>query len=395
MTSPTRSPRTGTAIAAAGLSLLLCGTAAAPAAAATPTSWEYQALGLAAAQKTAQGEGITVAVLDSGVEADHPALAGRVTTGPDFFHDGLQSGNPNWGAHGTAMASDVLKVAPQAKILSVRVLDENKEHPPSRQNNPLAEGIDYAVDHGANVISLSLGGDQFGNYDDDDVNALARAANKGIPVIASAGNDGAMFNDTSFPAGYPGVIAVAATQKDGNRADFSTVRSYNAIAAPGVDIASAKNTGGFANVSGTSPAAALTSGVVALMLSHNDKLTPTQVRELLTTTAHHPAGGRNPLVGAGQINAAAAVQGASSPPADKSAATKYTGKEYPIGTDGTPKKHHPPMQTGMLAVGCTTAGVGLLMVVSAVLIGVLARKRAKADAAAPSQGPLPFAGPPR
>ncbi|MFI1203568.1 S8 family peptidase [Streptomyces sp. NPDC020883] len=377
--------RAATALAATGLGVLLAGTTVTTAAAATPPSWETQALGLDAAHTIAQGDGITVAVLDSGVQANHPVLSGRVTTGPDFFNDGLQPGDPHWGAHGTEMASDVLKVAPQAKILSVRVLDDSDDHQgQQRENNPLANGINYAVDHGANVISMSLGGELWGNYNEDEVEALARAANKGIPVIASAGNEGQEFNDASFPAGYAGVIAVAATQKNGSRADFSTVRTYNSVAAPGVDITSAKNTGGFTTSTGTSPAAALTSGVVALMLSHNHQLTPAQVRQILTSTAHHPSGGRNPLVGAGVINAVAAVQGATNPPADQTTPTTYTGTKYPAGTDSTPRTQHPPIPMAEMTVAYCVAAVGLLMIAAAVLVGTRARKRAKTAPQNPS-----------
>ncbi|MFJ9414928.1 S8 family peptidase [Streptomyces sp. NPDC101227] len=386
--------RIGSATGAAGLAALLCVTAAPPAA-ATPSSWEYQALGLAAAQRIAQGEGITVAVLDSGVEKDHPAVAGRVTTGPDYFKDGLHPGDPRWGRHGTAMASDVLKVAPKAHILSVRVLDEKKDHTELRHGpSPVAQGIDYAVDHGADVISMSLGGELFGrDFDDGEIDALARAAQKGIPVIASAGNDAEVFNETSFPAGYPEVIAVAATQKGGSRASFSTVRTYNAVAAPGVGIMSAKQTGGYAPVNGTSPAAALTSGAVALMLSHNHKLTPAQVRAVLTSTAHHPSGGYNPLVGYGQINAAAAVRASANPPADGAAPVKYQGNKHPAGQDGTPKTTHPELDTGLTTVGYSAAGTGLAMVLGAILIGVLGRRRAKANADAGPAGPMGPAGP--
>ncbi|WP_236075704.1 S8 family peptidase [Streptomyces coffeae] len=327
--------RNATALTAAALGALpavLPATSASAAPVPTPAGWESQALGLPAAQRIAQGEGIKVAVLDSGVMTNHPALRGKVTTGPDFYRDGLQPGNPRWGRHGTAMASDVLKVAPKADILSVRVIDDKHEHDvdegPSGPS-PVGQGIDYAVDHGADVISMSLGGEMWGDrYDDTEVNALARAAQKGIPVIASAGNEGDMFNEASFPAGYPGVVAVAATQKGGTRAAFSTVRTYNAVAAPGVGIVSAKHTGGWASVDGTSPAAALTSGVVALMLSHNNKLTPAQVRAVLTKTATHPSGGRNALVGYGPINAAAAVRSSAKPP---------HGQEIPRGTGRHPQ----------------------------------------------------------
>ncbi|MFI9049587.1 S8 family peptidase [Streptomyces sp. NPDC053427] len=390
--------RIATALSAAGISALLCVTTATPAAADAPRSWEYQALGLAAAQRTAQGDGVTVAVLDSGVMSDHPALRGKVTTGPDFQKDGLQPGNPRWGGHGTAMASDVLKVAPKAKILSVRVIDDEKDNKKLRQGpSPVGQGINYAVDHGADVISMSLGGELFGReFNEQEIDALARAAQKGIPVVASAGNDGDMFNETSFPAAYPESISVAATQKGGNRAEFSTVRTYNAVAAPGVEIVSAKNTGGYWKVSGTSPAGALTAGVVALMLSHNHKLTPAQVRAVLTRTAHHPAGGHNALVGYGTINAAAAVQAATNPPADGAAPAKYQGKQYPAGQDGTSKIDHPALDTQEATVAYSAAGAGLLMVLAAILLGVLGRKRAKAEAtAAPAAtGPAGYPGHP-
>ncbi|KPC62067.1 S8 family peptidase [Streptomyces chattanoogensis] len=387
--------RIAAAVTAAGLASLLCVTAATPAAAATPRSWEYQALGLAAAQRTAQGEGITVAVLDSGVEENHPAVAGRVTTGPDYQKDGLRPGDPRWGAHGTAMASDVLKVAPKAKILSVRVIDDKKEHGISTRQgpSPVAQGINYAVDHGADVISMSLGGESFGSsYDDDEVDALAHAAQKGIPVLASAGNGAEEFNEAEYPAGYPTVIAVAATQKGGTRAEFSTVRTYNAVASPGVGIVSANNTGGYRPVNGTSPATALASGVVALMLSHHHKLTPAQVRTLLARTAHHPPGGWNALVGAGTINAAAAVRASANPPSVATAPAKHKGKEYPAGQDGTSATGHPPLDTSMTTIGYSAGGVGLVMVLGAVLIGVLGRRRAKANAAAGPAGPVGPAG---
>ncbi|MEU6255036.1 S8 family serine peptidase [Streptomyces sp. NPDC047043] len=364
------------AVTAALLTLAVPG--AASAAGTVPWSWEYQSLGLAQAQQVAQGDGITVAVLDSGVVADHPALAGKVTTGPDYIGDGLGTSDPKYGAHGTAMASDVLKVAPRARILSVRVTNDDDEKTEFvKGGSPIAKGIEYAVDHGADVISMSIGGELLGNdYDEDEAAALAHAARKGVPVLASAGNSGDEFNDAQYPAAYPGVIAVAALQQDGTRAPFSTVRTYNAVAAPGVTITSARNTGGYEPISGTSPATALTSGVVALMLSHNGKLTPAQVRSILTGTARHPSGGHDPLVGYGPVDAAAAVRASAKPPADKTAPVAYKGKEHLATPDGTSKTQHPALETDLVAVGGGAAGAGLLMVVGAVLIGRAGRRRA-------------------
>ncbi|UUU31704.1 S8 family serine peptidase [Streptomyces sp. CA-210063] len=370
--------RAGAATAAAALLLGTAAAGAASAAETTPQSWEYQALKLGAAQRLAQGEGVTVAVLDTGVEADHPALKGKVTTGPDYIGDGSDSDEAdNEGRHGTAMASDVLKVAPKAKILSIRVTDGSGEPGYSKGGNPVAQGINYAIEHGADVISMSIGDQLLGSsYDEDEADALGRAALAGVPVLASAGNNGDLFNDAQYPAGYPGVIAVAALQPGGTRAAFSTVRTYNAVAAPGVDIMSASNTGGYATIDGTSPATALASGVVALMLSHNDKLTPAQVRTILTTTAGHAAQGHSPLDGYGVIDAPAAIEAAEKPPADRTEPVAYKGEEH-LGTpDGTSKTKHPELDTEMVTIGGGAAAVGLLMAVGAVLIGRAGRRRA-------------------
>ena len=390
--------RTRTAVVGAALTGLISVLPIAPAhAATTPMGWESGALGLPSAQQLSQGEGVTVAVLDTGVVADHPALKGRVTTGPDYRKDGLDSQSPEWGVHGTAMASDVLKVAPKAKILSVRVLaDQDKakaedgEVQRTPDGSPIANGVFYAVDHGADVISMSLGTGAVGNYPEaDDVAAIGYALSHGVPVLASAGNSGDELNEIGFPAGYAGAIAVAATNQSGVRASFSTVHTYNEVAAPGVEINSAKNTGGFGPVDGTSPACALASGVVALMLSHNPKLTPAQTRAILTSTARHPQGGWNAFVGYGQINAAAAVKAAASPAADKTVPVKYKGKEHfgtPVGTSTT---KHPPMEQSLWLTGLGAAAVGLLMLAGGVLLVAGGRrKRSATTVMAPPPGPF-------
>ncbi|GHH88615.1 type VII secretion-associated serine protease [Streptomyces capitiformicae] len=374
--------RTAVAVAASLIGLTASASAsgtatAAPRAAETvPQSWEYSALNLAQAHRAAQGEGVTVAVLDSGVEAGHPALAGKVTTGPDYVEDGLQPGDPKWGDHGTAMASDVLKVAPKAEILSIRITSDKDEDGFYRGTSRIARGIDYAIEHGADVISMSIGGELLGDsYDEDEADALGRAAQAGVPVLASAGNSGDEFNDAQYPAGYPGVIAVAALQQSGTRAEFSTVRTYNSVAAPGVAIMSAKNTGGYEAINGTSPATALSAGVVALMKSANGDLTSAQVRSILTRTARHASSGPSPLDGYGMIDAAAAVESSAKPPADRTEPIAHKGKEHLATPDGTPKTQHPPLDTELVAIGGAAAAVGLVMVIGALLSARAARRR--------------------
>lgn len=211
------------AIKTTALTGLLCALATAPASAApgVPAGWESAALGLPAAHALSQGKGITVAVLDTGANADHPALAGRVTTGPDYVGDGASQDSDSFGRHGTAMASSVLKVAPQAQVLSIRVIDEadHKNEQAKKGTSPISKGIDYAVKHGADVISLSLGDDNnmISQHNSAESQSIGHAVSQGIPVLASSGNSADNGNTGAYPAGYPSVIAVAATDKKGAR----------------------------------------------------------------------------------------------------------------------------------------------------------------------------------
>lgn len=391
---------TGTAVALAGL---MCTLATGPAqAASTPVGWEGQALSLSAAQRLSQGQGVTVAVLDSGVDVDHPALKGKVTTGPDYRQDGLEPGDSKWGQHGTAMASDVLKVAPKAKILSVRVTsdkdspeagEKEQEEAMKQGQGRVAKGIRYAVDHGADVISMSFGSnDTFLSFDAEETRAVAYALRAGVTLLASAGNDGDGLNAAQYPSGYAGVISVAATKPGNGHADFSTVHTYNDVAAPGVGITSATNTGGYETVDGTSPACALAAGVVALMHAKNPKLTPAQANDILSATAHHPAGGGSALLGYGPINAAAAVKAAASPPKDTTAPVAYKGKVHLAAPDGTPKTKNAPLEQGLWMTGLAAAGGGLVFLIGGALLAMWGRRKHSAVAAGMHQPQGAFRG---
>ena len=360
----------------------VAGTAV-PARADAPRDWEVAALRLPEAQRTAQGDGVLVAVLDTGVVARHPALGGRVTTGPDLIGGGARPGQSYWGEHGTAMASDVLKVAPKARILSVRVLWDWED--PARKRalkmtrdaqsekaaHALANGIRYAVGKGAKVISMSLGTDEwdiFNGYEEDTAAAVDYAVSKGVTILASSGNGGSTNplekdanNKVSYPAAYPGVIGVGALGPDGRRTDFSQVHTYTTVAAPGIDIYSARNTGGYQSVDGTSPACALTAGVVALALSRNPKLTPGQIRSILTRTARHPAGGYDTFVGFGQVDAAAVVAAAGSPGKSAIKAVPYKGKKYFGNGPTDAPMTHPPIDSEYLVIGGGAGAAGLLL----------------------------------
>lgn len=296
--------------------------------------WWLTTIHGAKAAKLTRGSGITVAVLDTGVDGTQPDLAGRVIQGPDFTSGGRRPGSKYWGQHGTSMASiiagrghgvgyaqGVLGVAPLAKILSIRVTLENDD--PLRKNQALmnqsrdavAKGIRYAVDHGADVINMSLGGGNSSyNGSPTDEAAVQYALDKGVVLVASMGNDGSGPAKKYFPAAYPGVIAVGSVDRKFKPWQGSNRGDYIAVSAPGVNIACAGTGGSYVEVSGTSPSTAIVAGVAALVKSRFPTLTPDQIKQALERgTTHPPAGGHNDKVGAGTIDAVKALNAAANP----------------------------------------------------------------------------------
>ncbi|AWL37470.1 MULTISPECIES: type VII secretion-associated serine protease mycosin [Streptomyces] len=313
--------------------------------------WGLEALHTDQAWQITKGEGITVAVLDTGVDADHPDLAGQVLPGKDFIGFGAGRGDGSWALHGTAMAGiiaghgngadggeGVLGIAPEAKILPGRVILESTD--PSRtkaresRGTALADGIRWAADQGADVINLSLGDDSESAHPDPGEDAAVQyALGKGVSVVASAGNSGDKGDRPSYPAAYPGVIAVTAVDKYGTHAAFSTRRWYATVSAPGVDIVVANPDQHYYIEWGTSAASAFVSGAVALVRAAHPGLSPAQIKTLLTDTARDaPKGGRDDAHGYGLVDPAAAIEAAAAlRPADAkagSAAAGYRGRYF-------------------------------------------------------------------
>ncbi|TWD19491.1 type VII secretion-associated serine protease mycosin [Streptomyces sp. T12] len=308
--------------------------------------WGLDALHTDRAWNTTRGAGVTVAVLDTGVEADHPDLDGNVLAGKDLVGFGAREGDEAWARHGTAMAGiiaghghgpgngdGVLGVAPEAKILPVRVILEDKD--PARakarstRGNALAEGIRWAADHGADVINLSLGDDSASAHPEPgEDEAIQYALRKGVVVVASAGNGGEKGDRISYPAAYPGVIAATAVDRYGTRAPFSTRRWYATVSAPGVDVIIADPDHKYYEGWGTSAAAAFVSGAVALVRSAHPDLTPAQIKRLLEDTARNaPAAGRDDSRGFGFVDPAAAIEAAARLKPEGLKAAAY-GDEY-------------------------------------------------------------------
>jgi subtilisin family serine protease len=297
-------------------------------------SWVLTELNVQPAWRVSEGQGVVVAVIDSGVKANVSDLAGSVTTGPNLTAVPTPPANPAWGVHGTWMASliaghghgggasGIIGVAPRSTVLSIRVItDPNDpgyrayEHQPaSRGQAELATAIRYAVRHRAGVISMSLGY----TLESRAVRAaLQYAYDHKVVVVASAGNSGTTAGAEgdghapySFPANYPGVLAVGAVNGAGQVAEFSSENFSVQVAAPGDRIPAQGRDGGYWYVSGTSPACALTAGVVALIKSRYPRLTDSQVISAIvdsTSPGSRPPGGYDQQIGFGVVDAAAAL----------------------------------------------------------------------------------------
>lgn len=276
--------------------------------------WWLDALHIDQAQAIATGAGIVVAVVDTGVQADHPDLAGQVLDGADLDFSGSDDlGRADAKGHGTVVAGLIaargggpdhaLGIAPGAKIVPVKVLIQS-----DRGNSDLADGITWAADHGAKIINVSDGGPDNRRVTE----AVRHALGKGALVIASTGNDGAAVVS---PASLPGVLAVGATDRTGALAPFSARGPQVVLVAPGTDIVSTFNRGtdgkpGGYNVpaTGTSFSAPIVAGAAALVWSKYPRLTAAGVLNRLIRTADDlgPAG-RDDQTGFGELNVVRAL----------------------------------------------------------------------------------------
>jgi subtilisin family serine protease len=315
-------------LALAVLALLAVLVAAAPAAAAgDPRRGEQWGLDLVeadAAHAVSQGAGAVVAIVDSGVQADHPDLAGRVGAGYDFVdgdatpQDGDGHGTHVLGIVGAATGNGigVASVAPLATLMPVRVLGDDG----SGTTANVARGIDYAREHGADVINLSLGADVplLGSSGGEFDAAVRRALAAGIVVAAAAGNSGLPVCDQ--PAASDGLLCVGAVDRRRQRSFFSSFGRGLGLVAPGgsgasvtgpevgEDVLSTYRGSRYVELAGTSQAAPHVSGVAALLVARGVRGQAAASR-ILSTATDLGAPGQDPEYGAGLVDARAAVAG--------------------------------------------------------------------------------------
>jgi serine protease len=274
--------------------------------------WYLKTLNIAGAWDFTHGEGVTVAVIDSGVDASHADLNGQVLPGLDLV-GGTGDGRNDPVGHGTTVSaiiagrnddsSGIVGIAPKAKILPVRVLDQD-----NRYDDALivAKAVRWSVDHGAKVINLSLGGNGSSA-------ALAAALDyafaKDVVVVACTGNTGTSGSpDVWYPAREPGVIAVAGLERNGETLwNGSITGKQTVVAAPSTQLLGAKP-GGYWRVQGTSFAAPMVSGTAALIRSRWPDMPAAEViNRIIRTADDRGVPGKDDMFGYGEIDPTAAL----------------------------------------------------------------------------------------
>jgi subtilisin family serine protease/ribosomal protein L24E len=275
--------------------------------------WALNRTSFESAWGVTNGAGTVVAVLDTGVRADHEDLDGQVLAGTDIIN-GNNDGRTDPLGHGTHVAGiiaaranngvGVAGAAPGARILPVRVLGGDG----SGYMSDVAKGIIWATDHGANVISMSLGGP---SPADGVRTAMQYARSKGVPVFVAAGNNALSGNPVVYPAAYAEATAVGSVDSNLLRSSFSGFQPYVDLAAPGGSILSTYNSSrtSYAYASGTSMATPYAAAAAALVRAARPDLSATGVVQALEDSAVDlGAAGKDDQYGFGLIDPNAAVR---------------------------------------------------------------------------------------
>lgn len=324
--------------------------------------WYVGYLGLKWTHRLSTGEGVVVAVIDTGVDANHPSLLGSVLPGADFStggDDSISDGRSDLDGHGTGMASLIAGhgliqgVAPDAKILPVRV----KSTAEGGSATKVALGIDWAVGHGATVINVSLA---TAVWDPREFAAVNRALARDVVIVAGAGNWPEM-SAVQYPAAFPGVVAVSSISRTSEHAATSVTGPELMVSAPGEKISTADRAGGYALVTGTSGACAIVAGIAALIRSRDRNLDERGVVNRLTASAIDKGSpGRDNIFGYGIVDPQKALV-LKVPPEKAADSNQHTSDA---------KKDSPPLQRPK---GYIIAAYFVLAVLSGGLVMLLLR----------------------
>ncbi|MFJ3879643.1 type VII secretion-associated serine protease mycosin [Streptomyces sp. NPDC090077] len=286
--------------------------------------WALQRVVLEALWARGKGEGVRVAVIDTGVDRANPQLAGALDTGAgrDFVAPEGGDGTHDTVGHGTKVAGLIaarprqgtgfVGLAPGATVIPIR---QNDGRATGNAVATLARAVDHAVAKGARVINISQDTDAPLTPDSELGRAVRRALAARAVVVASAGNDGLRGHKRrTYPAAFPGVLAVASSDRNNERADFSQPGDFIGVAAPGVDMVSTVPGFGQCIDNGTSFSAPYVAGVAALLVAAHPQWTPQEVVWQIQNTAERSVKGRDDYVGWGVVDPVRAVTQDDGPP---------------------------------------------------------------------------------
>ncbi|MFI2665081.1 type VII secretion-associated serine protease mycosin [Micromonospora carbonacea] len=338
--------------------------------------WHLRYLNTTEAHRITRGRGVTIAVPDTGVDP-HPDLRGNLLSGIDTIPGGNGTGRRDLDSHGTAMAGLIaahgqhdkvgaLGIAPEANILPIF------SSPPHGNGDPdaLAQGIDFAINMGADIISVSSGGSSSRRL----IEAVKRACASNIVVVAAAGNSP---EDTgvTYPASEDGVIAVGGIDRSGKHAAISVIGTGIDLTAPAVDIYSTSYEGKYSKGTGTSSATAIVAGAAALVRSKYPDLPASEVVHRLTATAVDKGPpGRDDEYGYGVVDLVAALTADVPPVGFESATAGAPGATGP--TTAAVAEPAGGGDGGATARGLATLGV---IVAAAGAWALVARRRRSSD----------------
>ncbi|MFE4665635.1 type VII secretion-associated serine protease mycosin [Streptomyces sp. NPDC056716] len=414
------------AAASAVLGVLLVSAAGTPAYAESTREqqWFLDAMQAEDMWRTSTGEGVTVAVIDSGVDPDNPDLEGRVLPGEDFAPDEPGDAHTDYNGHGTGMAGLIagtgawgggkgaFGLAPGAKILPIRVPPgesaANKAAQVERFNEITPKAIRYAADEGAQVINISLG---VTSGSPQLTEAVRYALEKGSLIFASVGNSGDEGNLPEYPGATPGVVGVGAVGKDLRRTDESQHGPQVDIAAPGEEMVhTCGNETGLCTSHGTSDATALASASAALIWAEHPDWTNNQVLRVMLNTIGAPTDGaeRNDSIGYGIVRPRIALEAPGDPgPADEYPLPDLNAAEPPAAPeatspgdpqDDTPADQQSPAATATPSDDSDTPlwlalGTGAAVLAAAALTLVVRSRRQPATPVPPPPAPGQFGYP--
>ncbi|HEX4401754.1 MAG TPA: S8 family serine peptidase [Galbitalea sp.] len=313
-------------VTAAAASILLLTGSSVPMVAHTDSirSGEYwlSQYGISSAWATTQGKGITIAVIDTGVDGTVADLAGAVSGGTDFSGQGAANGERPVGDadernHGTMVASlaagrgtaggdGLIGVAPQAKILSISI---GFGAAVTNSDDQIAEAVTWAVNHGANIINMSLTRNTLAWPESWD-KAFLYAMQHNVVIVAAAGNRGSGTTEVGAPATMPGVLTVAGVDRNEKASvDASAQGITIGVSAPSEQLLGAIPGGQYVEWEGTSGSTPIVSGVVALVMASHPGITAANaINRVISTATDAGAKGVDPIYGYGLVNAAAAVR---------------------------------------------------------------------------------------